>query len=82
MNESTINPDIAEQQKTASAFFGSVLNSGADPVLKAQADILISVENTVTGWLRHRQEAVVEAQNLIARLSTGGDPSELLKVQQ
>ena len=39
MSETPATLNIAEHQKAASAFLGSVLNSGADPVLKAQADL-------------------------------------------
>jgi hypothetical protein len=82
MTETTASADATAQQKTTAAFFGSVLNSGTDPLLKAQADILSSVETTVTDWLHRRQEAVAETQNLVARLSTSSDPAELLKLQQ
>ncbi len=82
MTETTTTADAAAQQKSASALFASVLNSGADPLLKAQADLLVSAETTVTDWLRRRQEAVAETQNLVSRLRTSSDPAELLKAQQ
>jgi hypothetical protein len=82
MTETTTASDVAAHQKTATAFIGSVLNSGADPLLKAQADILVSVESTFSDWLRRRHEAVVDTQNLVARLRTNNDPAELLKAQQ
>ncbi len=82
MTETTAAPDIAAQQKAAATFIGSVLNSGTDPLLKAQADILVSVETAFTDWVRRRHEAVVETQNLVARLRTNSDPAEMLKAQQ
>jgi hypothetical protein len=82
MTESPTTIDLAEQQKTAAAFIGSVLNSGADPVLKAQADLLVSVESTLTDWLHRRHEAVVETQQLVARVRASSDPTELFKAQQ
>ncbi len=82
MTETTAPSDAAAQQRTAAAFIGSVLNSGADPLLKAQADILVSVELTFTDWLHRRHEAVQDTQNLVARLRSNSDPAELLKAQQ
>jgi len=82
MTETTTSSDAAGQQRTAAVFFGSVLNSGADPLLKAQADLLESVETTVTGWLRRRHEAVLTTQELVARLRTTSDPSEIVTIQQ
>ncbi len=82
MTETTTTADAAAQHKNASAFFASVINSGADPLLKAQADLLVSVETTMTDWLRRRQEAVAETQQLVSRLRTSSDPIDLLKAQQ
>lgn len=82
MTETTATPDVAAQQKAAATFIGAVLNSGTDPLLKAQADILVSVESTFTDWLRRRHEAVVDTQNLVARMRANSDPGELLKAQQ
>jgi len=82
MTETPATLDIAEQQKNTAAFIGSVLNSSADPLLKAQADLLESVESTVTDWLHRRHEAVVDTQKLVARLRTINDPAEMLKAQQ
>lgn len=82
MTETAASAGPAEQLKTTAAFFSSVLNSGADPVLKAQADMLASVEATMTAWLRRRHEAVQETQNLVARLRTTSDPAEFMTAQQ
>ena len=82
MTETTATAGAAEQQKATAAFFSSMFNSGADPVLKAQADLLASVETTMTAWLRRRHEAVQETQALVARLRSSSDPSELITAQQ
>jgi hypothetical protein len=82
MSETPTTVDFVEQQKAAAAFVGSVLNSGADPLLKAQADLLVSVESTMTDWLQRRHEAVAETQRLVARMRTISDPAELMKAQQ
>lgn len=82
MTETTAASDVAAQQKTAAAFIGSILNSGADPLLKAQADILVTVETTMTDWLHRRQEGLAETQTLVARLRTSSDPADFLKAQQ
>jgi hypothetical protein len=80
--KNTVHADFAEQQKNAAALVGTMLNSGAEPILKAQAEILVSVESTFTDWLHRRHEAVAETQKLVERLRTTSDPSEMLKAQQ
>ena len=82
MTESSAIPGFAEQRNAATAFLGTVLNSGADPMLKAQADLLDSVGTAMTNWLQRRQEAVVDAQRLIAQLQAVSSPAEMLKAQQ
>jgi hypothetical protein len=47
-----------------------------------QADLLASIELTMTAWLDRRHEAVLDTQRLVARLSGNTDPAEFLKVQQ
>jgi hypothetical protein len=75
-------PGFAEQQNAATAFIGTMLNSGADPMLKAHADLLETVGMAMTDWLQRRQEAVAEAQQLIAQLQAVSGPAEMLKAQQ
>ena len=82
MNESSAMPGFAEQQNTATSFIGTMVNSGADPMRKAQADLLESVATGMADWLQRRQEAVVAAQRLIAQLQTVSGPAEMLKAQQ
>jgi hypothetical protein len=84
MTETSAFPGVAEQGKAATAFIGSVLNSGADPMLmlKAQTDLLDSVGTAMTDWLQRRQEAVVDAHRLIAQLQAVSNPAELQKAQQ
>lgn len=82
MTKSTAIPGFAEQQNAATAFIGTLLNSGADPMLKAHADVLESVGTAMTGWLQRRQEAVADAQRLIAQLQAVSGPGEMLKAQQ
>ncbi len=82
MTETTASAGAAEQQKNTAAIFGTLLNVGPDPVLKAQADLLLSVETTMTGWLRRRHEAVTETQNLVARLRSSSDPADFMTAQQ
>ena len=82
MTETSTMHGFAEQQKTAAGLMGAMLDAGADPMLKAQADVLDSVGTAMTDWLKRRQEAVVEAQQLIAQLQEVSGPAELLKAQQ
>jgi hypothetical protein len=82
MTESSAIPGFAEQQNAATAFIGNVLNSGADPMLKAHADVLETVGTAMTDWLQRRQEAVVDAQRLIAQLQAVSGPGDMLKTQQ
>jgi hypothetical protein len=80
MAETATSPDLAEQLKTATAFFSRVFAPA--PFLKAQADLLAAIEPTFSGWLHRRQEAATDAQQSIARLSGVGNPFEALKTQQ
>jgi transposase-like protein len=82
MTDTPTSADIAEQQKTAAAFVGTVFNTGAEPLLKAQAEILESVESSVTGWLHRRHEGVADTKLLVERLRASSDPAEILKAQQ
>ena len=82
MNESTPMPGVAEQRNSAKAFIGTMVNSGADAVRTAQADLLESVATSMADWLQRRQEAVVDAQRLISQLQSVSGPAEMLKAQQ
>ena len=82
MTETTALPHIAELQQAAMAFCSSMLNSGAAPLLKAQAGLLAGMEATMTDWLRRRHEAVAETQRLVTSLNASGDPADVLKAQQ
>jgi hypothetical protein len=84
MTEISAVPGFAEQEKTAAAFIGTILNSGADPMLmlKAQTDLLDGVGTAMTDWLQRQHEAVVDAQRLIAQVQAVSNPAEMLKAQQ
>jgi hypothetical protein len=82
MTETSAAPGLAEQQTMVTTFIGTVLNSGAEPLLKAQADLLDTAGTAVTDWLQRRQEAVMEAQRLVACLQAVRSPAEMLKAQQ
>jgi hypothetical protein len=82
MNELSPMPGFAEQQDTATPLIGTMVNSGADAMRKAQADLLESVATGMADWLQRRQEAVVDAQRFIAQLQTVSGPAEMLKAQQ
>jgi hypothetical protein len=82
MAETKSFPDVAEQQKTAAAFVSTMLNSGVEPLLKAQTDLLVSIESTMNEWLHRRHEAVADAQRLVARLRASSDPMEIMNAQQ
>jgi hypothetical protein len=60
MTEQSPIPGFAGQQNAATAFIGTMLNSGA----------------------QRRQEAVVDAQRLVAQLQAVSSAAEMLKVQQ
>lgn len=82
MSETTSLPHIAELQNTAVAFCNSMLNTSAAPLLKAQAGLLVGMEETMTDWLRRRHEAVADTQRLVDSLNASGDPADVLKAQQ
>jgi acetyl-CoA carboxylase carboxyltransferase component len=73
---------IAEQQKIAMALFGAALSTGAEPMLKAQADILASIQSTMTDWLDRCRAGVIDTQRLVDRLHGSTDPAEFREVQQ
>lgn len=81
MNDAAASAETVDQQESAYAVFGAILNT-PDPLLKAQADLIESAETTLSAWLRRRHEAVVEAQNLVARLRSTNDPAEFVSLQQ
>ena len=82
MTETSALRGFTDQQQAATGFIGTMLNSGADPMLKAHADLLDSVGTAMIDWLQRRQEAVVGAQRLIAQLQMVSSPAEMLKAQQ
>jgi hypothetical protein len=81
---SEVNPvqNHAEIHKTAEAIPVAALEWGVGPLLNAQADLLAGAEATMTDWLHRRHEAIVDAQQLIARMQTGVDPAAAFKAQQ
>jgi hypothetical protein len=82
MADSKVFPDLGAQQKTATAFLGTVLDAGVEPLLKAQTDLLSNIEATMTEWLHRRHEAVAAAQRLIGRVRSSSDPTEVMSAQQ
>lgn len=82
MSESNPVQTLADQQKPAEAIPAVGLDWSVRPLLNAQADLLAGAEATVTDWLHRRHEAVVDTQQLIARMQTGGDPAAALRAQQ
>jgi hypothetical protein len=82
MSEANPVQNLAEKQKTAEAIPAAALDWSVGPLLSAQADVLAGAEATVTDWLHRRHEAIVDTQQLIARMQTGGDPTAALKAQQ
>ncbi|MGA3004555.1 MAG: hypothetical protein ABSE20_22800 [Acetobacteraceae bacterium] len=82
MSESNPVQNLAEKQKTLEAIPAVVLEWSVGPLLNAQADLLAGAEATVTDWLHRRHEAIVDTQQLIARVQTGADPVAAFKAQQ
>ena len=82
MSESNPIQNPAEEHKTAEAVPAAALEWGVGPLLNAQADLLAGAEATMTDWLHRRHEAIVDAQQLIARMQTGVDPASAFKAQQ
>lgn len=81
---SAANPvqSVTEKHKPADLTPADALEWGIGPLLNAQADLLAGVEATVTDWLHRRHEAVVDTQQLIARVQTVSGPADALKAQQ
>jgi hypothetical protein len=80
--EPSLASDLAQQLKANTAFFSNLFNPGVDPLLKAQADLLSGIATTFPDWLRRRQDAVEDTQQLVERLRTSSNPLETLKTQQ
>ncbi len=70
MSEANPVQNLAEKQKTAEAIPAAALDWSVGPLLSAQADVLAGAEATVTDWLHRRHEAIVDTQQLIARMQT------------
>ena len=82
MSEMNPAPNLTENAKQADAIPAAALDWSVRPVLNAQADLLAGAETTVTDWLHRRHEAIVDTQQLIARMQTGVDPVTAFKAQQ
>ena len=83
MDESTQNIDLAKAQKTVAALIASTFCNGATGAfLDAQAGLFKGVETVMTDWLRRREEAIADAQRLVARMQESHDVSEILNAQQ
>ena len=82
MAEPSVASDLTQQLKANTAFFNSLFNPGVDPLLKAQADLLSGIATTFPDWLRRRQDAVDDTQQLVERLRASSNPLETLKTQQ
>jgi hypothetical protein len=82
MSESNPVQNLAEKQKPVETIPAVGLEWSVGPLLNAQADLLAGAEATVTDWLHRRHEAIVDAQQLIARMQSGVDPATAFKAQQ
>jgi hypothetical protein len=82
MAESPVASDFAQQLKANTAFFSNLFSPDVGPLLKAQADLLSGIATTFPDWLRRRQDAVEDTQQLVERLRTSSNPLETLKTQQ
>jgi hypothetical protein len=82
MSETNPLPSMVEKPKPTDAIPAAVRDWGVAPLLNAQADLLAGAEATVTDWLRRRHDAVVDMQQLIARMHTGFDPADTFKAQR
>lgn len=74
--------NLAEPPKPAEGIRAAALDWSVGPLLNAQADLLAGAEATVTNWLHRRHEAIVDTQQLMARMQTEGDPANAFKAQQ
>jgi hypothetical protein len=82
MSESNPVQTMAEKQKPNDAIPAAAIEWSVGPLLNAQADMLAGAEATVTDWLHRRHEAIVDTQQLFARMQTGVDPASAFKAQQ
>jgi len=82
MSETNPLPNTAERPKPTDATSGAVRDWGVGTLLTAQADLLADAESTVSDWLHRRHDAVVDMQQLIARMHIGSDLVDTFKAQR
>jgi hypothetical protein len=83
MSETNPVQNQAERRRSTELIPAAALEWSVGPLLSAQADLLAGVEATVTDWLHRRHEAIIDTQQLIARMQTGvTDPAAAFKAQQ
>jgi hypothetical protein len=81
MSEAKI-ADFADWQKRASNAFGQMfLDPALKSMLQAQSNFLVGVEVTMGEWLRHRREALVEAERIVTRMQTCPTLTEMWALQ-
>jgi hypothetical protein len=83
MDQSTQNIDLTKAQETVTALIASTFCNGAtEAFLDAQASLLKGVETVITEWVRRREEAIADAQRLVARMQESHDASQIWNAQQ
>lgn len=91
------NTNYSDFQKIASSTFGPMFNPGMfnpamfspalfNPalaaMLRAQASFLAGMEQAMIAWVRHRREALAEAESVLARMQGCQNPAEIWGLQQ
>jgi hypothetical protein len=83
MSGRTEDIDFAAPQRIAANLIASTLCSDrTEALLDAQADMLKGVGTAMTEWLQRRQEALLDAQRLVARMRESRDIAEIWRAQQ
>jgi hypothetical protein len=83
MTQTAHYPSLEESRKMAYNMLSSFLSASAiDAVLEMQIQVLEMSEAMMSTWVRHRQEAMNEMQQLLVRARETTDLDELAKLQQ
>src|SRR5690242_8902875 len=75
--------NFLEQQNALSSLWASPwLNSGAEALLDAQADVLTSLRASIGEWIDRRHAAIHDTKRLISRLQQGHELDNVLHAYQ
>jgi hypothetical protein len=82
MSETNSIPNATEKQKQPDTAAVAALDWGISTLLNAQADMIASTGSVMSDWLHRRQEALLDARQLITRVHVGAEPADAFRSQR